>query len=555
MIEEVIEAVLYDRFSTEAQSGGHSERRQLDFARRICREKGWVLNETLRFHDVGSGYKGDKQKALADFLDSAKAGRLERVKRLIVEDTDRLTRKGPWRVLTLLREITDLGINVYVKDREYTAENFEELASLFPLILGGDVGKSESGKKSERLAAKWSDRREQSTQGTKVASRGPAWLKRVNGGWVPTRRQSLPSRCCSTCTRTTTACRISVSSSTRGDYWKPPSSRWTKSYAETILKDRRVIGELQWKQKVDGKRSVPVGDPIPNYFPVILDLDQYHRVQAMRAVRGKLGDRGGGRSGGNYNIFRRMAKCAVCRVPMHLVNHGRGRHSYLQCKRVIDGIGCENNKPIRYDKVKPILLYHARGIDARAMLLDDSQKADAVAERRRLQGLIKELKTEMNSIEDSLFRPKNASIKDRFEARLRDRQAERERLEQQLQLIVVKPDLKQIEEELRSIEDLLVREEALKGPEGKSFRGRLNSHLYQLIEYITIKVNEKSVIHIKFRHSGRLSIVINSETYEVVVKRTRFPDDPVDIVPELGQDVAETLARRGLNPHTTVPSP
>jgi hypothetical protein len=43
-------------------------------------------------------------------------------------------------------------------------------------------------------------------------------------------------------------------------------------------------------------------------------------------------------------------------------------------------------------------------------------------------------------------------------------------------------------------------------------------------------------------------MLVNAD-YEVTISRTKFPDDKP--APELGQDLVETLSRRGFDPHRT----
>ncbi len=64
-------AFSYIRFSSKKQQKGESFRRQAEFAVEVCRENGWVLDETLTLNDLGvSAFRGNNAKvgALAEFL-------------------------------------------------------------------------------------------------------------------------------------------------------------------------------------------------------------------------------------------------------------------------------------------------------------------------------------------------------------------------------------------------------------------------------------------------------------------------------------------------------
>jgi hypothetical protein len=67
------------------------------------------------------------------------------------------------------------------------------------------------------------------------------------------------------------------------------SGRWSVSYLNLILKDRRALGEFQPKL-LGGKLD---GDPITDYFPRVVSEEQWNRVRAGRgsgtASRGASG--------------------------------------------------------------------------------------------------------------------------------------------------------------------------------------------------------------------------------------------------------------------------
>jgi DNA invertase Pin-like site-specific DNA recombinase len=443
-------ATPYYRWSTPDQKDGDSLRRQEALvASWHAEHPDYILGPALI--DAGvSAFHGNQPK-LVEFVEEVKQGKHRAGDVLLAESWDRISREHPVDD-ELVKEIWNGGMGIVITSERVLYSRKTMVVDSYQYmrrVVDGIRAHEESRLKSERLKASWANKREHAA----TSSRGPAWLKRVNGGWVP-----IPDRVA------TIQMLFELYESGRGlqdivkrlnrnaDVWRP-SGRWNKSYAEALLKDRRVIGERQWRQKIDGK-SVPVGDPVPNYFPVVVDQDLFHGVQAQRAARAKLPDHGGGKSGANSNLFRRIAKCAVCGDRMHFLDKGPHSHPYYQCAKALDGLGCKNNKTIRYDKLEPILLYHTRGLDACALLLDEAQHASANARRLALEGEIAQLDNEMASIEDSIFQPENASIKRRLEARLRDREARRAELELELQQIVV-PDAQQVARHLQSVEDLI----------------------------------------------------------------------------------------------------
>jgi DNA invertase Pin-like site-specific DNA recombinase len=294
---------------------------------------------------------------------------------LLIENLDRLSRQKIWDAVELLRSILRAGIIVVELHggSVLTEQNVNsDIRTILNVVLQFVLANAESEKKSLRLKEVWGERRDRAANGVKVACRGPAWLK--DGQPIPERVATIHML-------------FELYLSGYGvrdiikqlnanpivwhpkEHYKNKDGRWCKNYADKVLSDRRLIGERQWKKMVDGK-SQPVGDPVPNYFPVVIDPDLFHRAQAMRTTRSAFSDHGGGANGANRNLFRRLVRCAVCGEPMKYYYKGRRgpnllESEFLQCERVHSGLSCVNKKPIRYDKLEPILLYHMKGLDGR----------------------------------------------------------------------------------------------------------------------------------------------------------------------------------------------
>src|SRR5262249_24939188 len=59
---------------------------------------------------------------------------------------------------------------------------------------------------------------------------------------------------------------------------------WHPSYVEKLLSYRGVTGEYQPRKK-EGDKRVPVGDPIPGYFPRVVSDEDFRAAQQARASR------------------------------------------------------------------------------------------------------------------------------------------------------------------------------------------------------------------------------------------------------------------------------
>jgi len=92
----------YARFSSSQQSKGDSERRQLQNGEQ------WVCRSGHEFSDLHlidrgkSGFKGNQQKALEEFVKAVQEGVVKAGDILLVEAIDRLGRKGIRQTQTLL---------------------------------------------------------------------------------------------------------------------------------------------------------------------------------------------------------------------------------------------------------------------------------------------------------------------------------------------------------------------------------------------------------------------------------------------------------------------
>ena len=114
-----------------------------------------------------------------------------------------------------------------------------------------------------------------------------------------------------------------------------PSSRWDQSTIHNLLRNRATIGEYQLKRNRNGKR-IPEGDPIPNFYPSVIEESLF---QAAQVARRKNLASGRGRKGWLItNLFAGIPTCAYCASPIKF--HSNGNAKSLICSRVINRLGC-----------------------------------------------------------------------------------------------------------------------------------------------------------------------------------------------------------------------
>jgi hypothetical protein len=69
----------YVRFSTQEQAKGHSLKRQLDYANKVAKERGLLLDESLTMRDLGlSAYHGNNIKKRLKLHNSSKGAKFTR---------------------------------------------------------------------------------------------------------------------------------------------------------------------------------------------------------------------------------------------------------------------------------------------------------------------------------------------------------------------------------------------------------------------------------------------------------------------------------------------
>ncbi|VTU01623.1 resolvase domain-containing protein : Resolvase OS=Rhodopirellula sallentina SM41 GN=RSSM_03343 PE=4 SV=1: Resolvase: Recombinase [Gemmataceae bacterium] len=287
-------AFSYIRFSSKKQQKGESFRRQADFAVEVCRENGWVLDETLTLNDLGvSAFRGNNAKvgALAEFLEAIRTGRVLRGSVLIIESIDRLSRNKVGEALQLFISILNSGVAIVTREprRTYTQDSINDIAALLEPLIYMSRAHEESATKSFRLKDAWAKKKERAaTQGLPMTKMAPRWLELTENGYmlIPERAATVRE-----------IFRLSVEGLgvqrilnylVAHPEKHPPfgdSGRWRDSYVLQILSNRATFGEFQPQMREEGNLRVDCGEPIKNYFPPVVSEDLFYQVQAGMKAR------------------------------------------------------------------------------------------------------------------------------------------------------------------------------------------------------------------------------------------------------------------------------
>lgn len=342
-------AFSYLRFSTPEQSKGDSLRRQIELSRKFAADNGLELDETLTFEDLGvSAFHGKNaaEGALGDFIRAVDEGRIPRGSYLLVESLDRLSRDTVGKAFTQLQSLLDRGIYVVTMGdgQTYTPDALEDdFTRLLISLLVMYRAHEESATKSKRLSAAWHGKRlKASANGEKLTSRAPEWLKLSDDRQsfdILEERAEVVRRIFELTIQGVGAAKIAT---TLNEELVPTFGRsngWHPSYVKKILANEAVVGRCQlmkYERGADGRRRrIPEGEPIEDYYPIVIDRETFLRAAQMRKGR-KIE---GGRKGERFsNLFTGLAICGACGGPMHFINKGLGKRSSIGNPAISTGI-------------------------------------------------------------------------------------------------------------------------------------------------------------------------------------------------------------------------
>lgn len=302
-------AYSYLRFSSPQQATGDSIRRQAQ-----ARES-WLaahpeikLDTSLVLTDSGrSAFKRNNWDtyALARFVDCIKSGRVVAGSYLLVENLDRLSREDAGEATEKFLSIVNKGI-VVVQLSPIVMEFRRpvNIQSLMFAIVELSRGHSESAIKSERGKAFWS--RKQREAATRIVTRRvPGWIKYDNGKLVLDKAHAATLRRAFALARDGYG--VAAIAKKFNDEGVPRMGRptfkgrpvvWSAANLYHMLTSRTTLGEYQPYKDKDREA---ISEPVPNYFPRVVDEDTFHAVQA--AITSRSLGRMRGRRGKHVNLF------------------------------------------------------------------------------------------------------------------------------------------------------------------------------------------------------------------------------------------------------------
>lgn len=542
-----MKAYSYVRFSTPEQALGDSERRQIAQARDFAKRKGWVLDESLRPDRGLSGYHGlhRKKGVLGEFLKAVRGGQIERGSILIVENADRLSREGVEKTLRkIIFELWDFDITLQTLSPEETYEpGCGDGVKFLALLLYLTRAHEESERKSRLVReAREAARKAARTNGDILTARCPAWLTVEDGKFVTIKAAVKTIRKIFKWYGDGVSVREIERKLNERCEWERENG-WRHSYIRKILSNRAVIGEYQPFTRTDDKR-VPIGDPIPDYYPQIVDDALFHRVQERLSVnRGR-----GGQTGKASNLFKGIVFCPYCGGKMHFIYKGKGPKGrmYLECDSGRRGVGCAKRR-IQYDEVEKTVLANCKGLNAQTVLPNpDEQSKLCESLRQRISGNIaktNDIQHRIDNLIDQVSRTGSATIRDGYERKIVALEDQRNEIE--ATIAEDQAELARAEQTVQSFErwqaDLDTLTKALGNKEDVELRMKVQSHLRQLIEKIEIWTDGYAELFDWANSTEPSKIETRYETIEAEMYNVMDEPDPGFI----NYVVKERMSRRG----------
>jgi DNA invertase Pin-like site-specific DNA recombinase len=485
-------AYSYIRMSTGAQLQGDSLRRQMRRSEEYAREHNLTIDETFSLQDIGlSAFSGANVEKgdLGVFLQAVKDGRIKKGSYLLVESLDRLSRQKVETPLGMFLEILKHGIYIatLIDGHLYTPGKIDYPQLTFSLAI---MARSfdESVTKSDRVASAWQNKRERKGILTKLCV---AWVKidndRTSFSLIP-ERSAVVRRIFHEAADLGMGCDLIARRLNKDEIPTFGKSRgWHMSYIYKILSNKAVIGEFQPHVKREGKRA-PVGNPIPNYYPPVIDENLFYRAQASRQNR--LIKRSGRKGLGYANLFSGLLRCGTCDGPMHFLNKGGEHGQFVVCGNARRGLTDCFGGGWRYDEFEKTFLTfirEAKLAQVIGQLKPDNEQVKLQAEIGEMEGRLLEAKSRREkAFEMVAENPPSTYLKGKV-YELDNTVTELEKaLEEKKQLqISIRQSEESFEEGKQEIAELV---EKLQSSDREAFdlRSAISAHLHSIVDRIQI---------------------------------------------------------------------
>ncbi|MGI2109720.1 recombinase family protein [Shewanella frigidimarina] len=504
-------AYSYIRYSSPQQANGDSFRRQLATTQDFCNKNNYELDHELSiYQELGvSGFKGD-QENLRRFVDDCEAGKVKKGSLLIVENLDRLSRQ---KINVAMRQFLHLleYVDIYTlqdnKKYSHTDDNSgdNQLLDIMTSLIIMSRAYEESATKQKRLKESWKNKRA-NIHTKKLTSLIPHWLELSEDKttfYIKKDRVEIIKYIYQECISGIGVSQLLRYLNNNLDIYPAPttkSSLWARTSLSRILTDRSVLGEYQQHIGSHPNRS-PLGDPVLDYYPQIIDEDTYLKAQIARknriVGRGKIGKE-------NFsNLYRGLLKCGFCDGKVEYVDKGNNPSrggKYLTCSNSKRGGKCSHSKHYKYLPLELMLLHLTT---ENGFMPKPEAPAELKLRLAKLQGLNQNANNKLNILLDGNFTA----------------------LPVQNKISELSTDIDKYSSEIKKIEDKILtfrpdynyddlyKDVILENDKLKLFSNRINfnSYLFKKIDYAYLIYNFCPFIIFKMKDGGLHTIILDDK--------------------------------------------
>lgn len=366
-------AYSYIRFSLERQQFGDSKRRQTKMAEKWVEENDCKLDTTLNLEDLGiSAFRGDNAEcgALAAFIEAVEKGKVAKGSFLLIESLDRLSRNQIGEALELFLGLLKREIKIVTLDTgdTFDRESINNPIQLIVAIVVLSRAHEESATKSRRVKEAWDEKKRLAREEKKpMSSMIPGWLELIDGEFQIIGHKAAIVREIFKMTIDGIG-KHTISRLLNKDKEKYPpfkhGTSWHSSYIHKIIHNRAVLGEYQ-PHTGKAKNRTSVGEPIPNYYPAIIDETTFYRAQ--KATQQRMKQRGPVGKKVN-NLFTGIVFDARSKTSMVFSNKN-GKDTSKTSPAVLAPSGAIRGEAeywsVRYDPLERVILEWVANLDPR----------------------------------------------------------------------------------------------------------------------------------------------------------------------------------------------
>jgi len=340
-----VNVFLYERWSSEAQGEGDSDRRQSKLAQDWCARRGLELTDKVADDGI-SAWKGRNRQEGSGLSFLLKVVKPDDY--LLMEDLDRLSREDWLTAMNFVAEILSKGVIVVTlaNGNEINADRFRRDPGCFlPALLRAHLGHDENEKKSERIKAAWEARKMAMQKGEAVKMHVPCWLAfDAKGKPVLVEVNAKVIRLMFAWAAEGLGCQTIARKLHREGHKLVVEGKSRErelaigtSYVWRTLRNKMAIGF-----------NIYVIPPLPHVFPAVVDEKLFYAVQAK--IEGNH-HRTVPRAHSEANLFTGLARCSKCGGTLCRFTQCRnGRvYRYLVCSDTLHKHGRCGSSAIRYD--------------------------------------------------------------------------------------------------------------------------------------------------------------------------------------------------------------